>query len=138
MYSARQKRVPTNLNGEVFVEGNFMAEDDVYDLAHTPYTIYSSKGKLLRHVQNAKGMNDATPTVVALPPGAYQVRAKSKDYGLVTVPLVVEAGKLTTVHLQGKWTPAKAAQHKSEFVWLGYEPIGWSASAPNLINVTAR
>lgn len=67
---------------------------------HSGYKIYSLDGKSLRYVNNKVGIIE-DPQVVSLPPGRYNVVARAAAFGSVTVPVVIEAGKTTSVHLDG-------------------------------------
>jgi hypothetical protein len=68
---------------------------------YSNYRIYSPDGKLLEHVQNDNGSNFGSPAAVTLAPGKYRVVARANGYGTVTVPVVVTANRVTTVHLEG-------------------------------------
>lgn len=130
VYSARQRREPVNISGEVFVAGNIgsILEDDmIYDLAHSGYDLFTFDGKLLRHVRNSRGMNDETPTRVALPAGSYRIKAEARDYGEVTVPILIKPGELTAVYLQRDGAPTASQFERDELVWLGNRPVGRSA-----------
>jgi hypothetical protein len=80
-----------------------------YALAHTDYLILTQDGKTLLHVRNALNPADPMPTRVTLPPGRYQVEAQAGRHrvtGLnLRIPVVIEPGKITVVHLSGKWEP---------------------------------
>jgi hypothetical protein len=105
VYSARE-RVPTNLNGEEFVWNNDYGRNEfLYGAAHTGYALYRQGGQLLQSVPNARGMNDAQPTLLSLAPGSYEVKAEAVEYdgvvSTVTVPVCIEPGLTTLVHLDG-------------------------------------
>src|SRR6187200_769279 len=68
---------------------------------HSGYRIYSVEGKPLRYVNNKVGTYIDSPVTVSLPRGKYSVVAKAAAFGMVTVPVVIEAGKTTLVHLDG-------------------------------------
>ncbi len=125
VYSARQKHDPSYL-WDIFVGG---ANDDAqYDPAHTDYTICQSDGKVVQRVRNARNPDDANPAVVSLAPGAYVVKAEDRDYGSVTVPVVIKAGELTKVNLERGWRPVIDQANKNEFVLLhGWRVVGWRA-----------
>jgi hypothetical protein len=130
VYSARL-RSPVDLNREEFLANNDFGKNDlVYRPAHTDYTIYSQDGKLVREVHNAWGPNDPEPTVVPLSPGRYTVQARARGYGVVSVPVVIEAGKLTTVNLQRYRKPVPESAPRTELVLLGHNRVvGWKATA---------
>jgi hypothetical protein len=69
--------------------------------AHTSYKILSEDGKLLQKVRNDPGNLIGGPTSVQLAAGSYRVVAHANGYGLVTVPVVVQGGKETIIHLEG-------------------------------------
>ena len=68
---------------------------------YSDYKIFSPDGKLLQIVHNDSNtvLREATP--VKLPAGLYRVVAQANGYGVVTVPVVIEKGEVTTVHLEG-------------------------------------
>jgi hypothetical protein len=68
---------------------------------YSDYRILSADGRLFQTVHNNSGtiLQDAVP--VTLPPGQYRVRARANGYGYVIVPVVVEAGRKTVLHLDG-------------------------------------
>ncbi len=74
----------------------------------TDYYIYDSNGKEAEHItDNNKGRFEAVPRGIELSPGRYNVKALAA-VGLgewVTIPVVVESGRTTEVHLNGSWRP---------------------------------
>jgi hypothetical protein len=125
VFSAREKR-DLDVNQEIFLEDE--GEDVLCDLAHTDYTICDLAGKVIKQVRNARDANDDQPTVVRLAPGLYEIKADTKDYGSVSVPVVIKAGKPTVVNLQGDWRQIVKTTKRSDFVWLhGTEIVGWRA-----------
>jgi len=105
---------------EWFPDGNCEA---LYELAHTDYKIYSADGKLFKQVRNVRGMNDSKPTAVSLPPGAYTIEAEAERKGdlaalSVVVPVVIDPGLVTAVHLESKWRPRDARDGGDEVVRL--------------------
>jgi len=105
VYSAR---IPadTDVNFE-----EFFANDDFggalfpLEPAHTDYTIYTEAGQVFKHVHNARNLDDAQPALVTLPPGNYKIEAQAKDIDpgtlTVVVPVTIQAGRTTHVHLDG-------------------------------------
>lgn len=77
---------------------------------HTDYSIYSAKGRFLQGVHNARESDETQPAMVTLPPGGYKIQARGEARSgarvRLTVPVVIEAGKCTAVHLEGNWTPS--------------------------------
>ena len=94
---------------------------------HTDYYIYDLHGKMVRHVDNTIGYYAKAPSRVALPAGRYLVKAKANDFLWVAVPVTIEHGRTTRVHLADNWQiPADAP--KSELVSMpNGNPIGWRA-----------
>jgi len=85
----------------------FLNDELLHTTAHTSYSIYSNDNKLIRRVFNSKGLNDAKPEMVALPPGNYFVEANTEDCDAVPHPVIVpvgiKAGLKTTVHFNAGW-----------------------------------
>ncbi len=101
----------------------------------TDYEICDASGRRIKNVaDNNKGNFGAVPRAVALPPGTYRVKAMAAvgEGELVIVPVVIEPGRTTDVHLNGHWKPPLNTPD-SELVRMpaGF-PIGWRAAAePN-------
>ena len=91
---------------------------------HTAYTIYSSDNKRLKEVKNARSPHDEEPVSVSLPAGNYVVVALAEGYLRVRVPVVIEPGQLTTLHLEmGNRPPEEEA---SNWVLLpNGKAVGW-------------
>lgn len=105
VYSAR---VPENTDvnfQEFFANDDFGANRFPLEPAHTDYTIYTPAGQVFEHVRNARNLDDAQPALVTLPGGAYNIEAEAKDAGpgtfSVVVPVTIQAGRATHVHLDG-------------------------------------
>jgi hypothetical protein len=130
VYSARVRAV-VDLNREEFMANNDFGKNDfLYRPAHTDYTICTQDGKVLEEVRNARGPNDPEPPIVHLAPGTYKIKARARDYGLVTVPVVIEPGKLTSVNLQRYRKPVPDSAPKTDLVLLGNSRVvGWKATA---------
>jgi hypothetical protein len=129
VYSARV-RAPVDVNREEFLWHNDFGKNDfLYEPAHTDYTIYCQNGKIFKHVRNARGADDSQPALMSMPPGRYEVVASARGFGLVTIPVVIEKGKRTTVNLQRTPNEVVAVVPKAEAVYLaGDRIIGWRAS----------
>ena len=84
--------------------------DNTYYSTHTGYNIYDEAGKRVEYVANHVGSMDEAPMRVSIPAGNYNVVAQSASYGRVTVPVEIQAGKTTLVHLNrdGKASPNAA------------------------------
>ena len=96
---------------------------------HSDYYIYEPSGKPIRHVKNIVGHYAQSPRTVLLPAGKYVVQARAKGYGNVwiKVPVVIQGGQTTRVHLDNGWmVPAGAAKMELVSVPIGY-PVGWRA-----------
>ena len=94
---------------------------------HTGYNIYDESGKRLQYVANHIGDMDESPSLVKIPKGNYAVVAESSAYGRVSVPVVVQAGKTTILHLDQGWRPS-AMISTNELVRLpDGEAVGWSS-----------
>jgi len=130
VYSARVK-APTDLNREEFLVNNRFGKNDfLCEAAHTDYTICTRDGEVLQRVRNARNPNDPEPAQVPLPPGSYEVKANARGFGLVTIPVVVEPGKLTMVNLQRGENPVVSSVAKSNAVLLGgHLIVGWRANS---------
>ncbi len=98
---------------------------------HTDYRVYDERGRLVKYVGNTIGKYDPEPCLVSLPPGHYLVKARAKDYISVKVPVLLEPGRVTNVHLDDKWNPPTTVG-SSDIV---KEPdgsfVGWRAGHNN-------
>ena len=131
VYSARVRAPVDVYKEEFFWNNDFGKNDFLYEPAHSDYTIYSQDGKIVQRVCNAQGPNDAEPAVVSLAPGTYKIEAKARDFGRVTIPVVIEPGKLTSVNLQRYRQPVSEPVAKTELVGLGNSRVlGWRAKGP--------
>ena len=97
---------------------------------HSGYKIYSLDGKMLKYVNNRVGPTYVEdPATVSLPPGRYNVVAGAAAFGTVSVPVVIEAGKTTFVHLDGSKLSSGRQTAASDFVRLpDGSIIGWRAT----------
>jgi hypothetical protein len=94
---------------------------------HTDYSIYDLHGKPVLHVFNETGHYAETPKQIALPVGKYLVKAQAKDYFWVPVPVEIEAGRTTKVHLDDNWEiPANTSKDVLVRLLSG-TPVGWRA-----------
>lgn len=95
---------------------------------HSDYRIYSLDGKLLKYVSNKVSAITEDPATVSLPPGKYNAVAKAAAFGMVTVPIVIKAGKTTFVHLDGSELTGGQQTPTNDFVCLPDGlVIGWRA-----------
>jgi len=94
---------------------------------HADYWICDAQEKRIKHVDNATGHYERAPRFISLPPGRYFIRAPAKNYLTVEVPVVIQSGRLTRIHLDGEWRPpADTSGAKLVTLPNGY-PIGWRA-----------
>lgn len=124
--------------GSLVVYSAYDSDADYSELSYlrpyTNYRILSEQGKLLETVHNSNGSVVEGPRKVELPVGKYRVVARAKGYKTVTVPVVILADQVTTVHLEGSpaW-PDSAALLESNPVRLpGGEIAGWRAHTETL------
>jgi hypothetical protein len=142
VYSARE-RLPININGEEFVWNNDYGRNEfLCGDAHTGYSLYSKDGQLLLQVPNARGMNDADPTLLKLAPGTYQVKAEAADFGgdisTVLVPVCVESGLTTLVHLDGNWD-SRTTRTGDQWVRLANgSVVGWHCSDSEVTTIALQ
>ena len=113
------------------MSGTFDDRSDFrFERAHTSYTVYAKDGQIIEHVTNAEDTDDAVPSLVTLPAGAYQVEADAIDCGgqriAVRMPVVIRAGQTTEAHLEGGWHPAVPQDETLAKLPCG-RPIGWRA-----------
>jgi hypothetical protein len=110
VYSAKQA-IPLQMEG-----GQWWRWDTPYapktlprSSAHTGYIVRTAEGRSIRFIRNARNETDSTPTLVALPPGHYQVEARAEESDghivRVVLPVVIESGRTTIAHLSGSWKP---------------------------------
>ena len=94
---------------------------------HSRYLVYNRLGKRLESVGNTVGYYAEMPRLISLPPGDYLVKAQAKGHWWVEVPVKIERGRTTRVHLDAAWQMPPGTS-KSELVSIpaGY-PIGWRA-----------
>ena len=131
VYSARE-RAPIDLNLEEYRANDFGKNDGLFETAHTGYSIYAPGGSLVQKVKNARDISDATPARVTLPPGQYTIKADAElpdgETFTVNLPVVIEPGKTTTVHLEPDWKPAGKPANADSLVRV-YDGriLGWRA-----------
>jgi hypothetical protein len=100
---------------------------------HSSYRVFADDGLMLQTVINRLGGWGEDPTSVPLAPGRYRIEALANGYGLVSVPVVIAAGQVTTIHLEGSasW-PNPGAFNAANSVRLpDGEVVGWKAIAQN-------
>ena len=96
---------------------------------YTDYKLFSKDGKLLQVVHNDSNTVLREATHVNLAPGQYRVVARANGYGLVTVPLVIAKGQLTTIHLEGGGPWENEVRNQADAVRLpDGQIVGWRAN----------
>jgi hypothetical protein len=94
---------------------------------HSGYDIKDQSGNGVKYVANHASIMDEAPDQVSLPEGNYTIVAQSACCGLVTVPVRIQQGKTTVVHLDGNWFPPSKSS-PNELVHLpDGESVGWSS-----------
>jgi hypothetical protein len=92
-------------NGTLVVFSAFDPHAHFNDLPYlrhyTDYKITYQDGKLVQTVHNATATSLEGPKRLQLPVGAYRIVARANGYGVVTVPVIIRADQVTTVHLEG-------------------------------------
>jgi len=94
---------------------------------HSDYYIYDLNGNLVKHVGNTIGYYERAPRPVPLPPGDYLVKARAQDYFWVQVPVTIERGRTTRVHLDDNWRIPSTTTARNLVTLPNGNPVGWSA-----------
>jgi hypothetical protein len=97
---------------------------------HTDYNIYDTAGKLVKPVNNTVGHYLTSPRLVSLRPGNYTVKAQATEWLSVNVPVIIECGRTTKVHLDENWKPPAGTQKTEVVSAPGGYPVGWRADLP--------
>lgn len=110
--------------------------DIPYLRRYTDYRILSEAGQLLQVVHNNNDTLLESPQKVELPVGKYRVIAQANGYKTVTLPVVILADRLTTVHLDGaaSWSDNAAMLRSNPVRLPDGEIAGWRANAELLSN----
>jgi hypothetical protein len=106
---------------------------DIHRPEYSDYRLLAADGTALQRVANTSGTILQRPKLVALPPGQYRVVACASGYGWVTVPVRIQAGQTTIVHLQGgvAW-PGQPEFTSANAVRLpNGEIVGWKSDVGN-------
>ena len=96
---------------------------------YSDYCVFDAGGKLLQRVHNDSGTILQDPASVSLSAGTYHVVARANGYGFVTVPVVIENGRSTVLHLEGggaRWQEPAVSADESVRLPDG-EIVGWKA-----------
>jgi hypothetical protein len=119
---------------KVFTATKTVPDGETYDYPHTGYRIYTESGKLLKYVPNHFDDMDQSATLLKIPAGKYKVSARSEPYNMVIVPIVIQAGKTTYVHLGAHWQ-APSNTPTNEIVHLpDGRPVGWKSAVTDSVN----
>jgi hypothetical protein len=132
---------PEPVNPEAFIpEGYLQVFSDTKEhvigdsppyYTHTGYNIHDPSGKIVEYVPNHIGDMDESPSLVTIPAGNYKIVAQSYSYGRVTVPVVIQAGGTTVVHLDRDWRPSSNISSNQVVRLPDKEAVGWSSSVAN-------
>ena len=101
-------------------------------LKYTNYQIDAADGTLFKKVPN----DDQDPTRVILQKGTYTVVSRSDTSGMVSVPVAIETGKTTVLHLEREkdWKEAAAGIDSADLVRLpNGQTIGFRARHAELL-----
>jgi hypothetical protein len=130
---------PTVVNEEhngflkVYSATEWVADDDWPSLLkYTNYQIDATDGTSFKKVPN----DEQDPTRVILPRGTYTVVAQSGTSGTVSVPVAIETGKTTVLHLEREkdWKEAAAGIDSAGLVRLpNGQTIGFRARHAELL-----
>lgn len=103
--------------------------DSPTSLRHTDYEIDMPDGRFFDSVSNSS----EEPTRATLPTGAYTVVAQSDTSGTVSVPILIESGQTTVLHLEreGDWQEASAVRNSDLVRLPNGQPIGFRARSSN-------
>ena len=111
---------------QVFSETDTVQDGDfTYYYPHTGYNICDQSGKVIQFVPNHVGDMDQSPSIVPVSPGNYRIVAQSSSYGRVTVPVVIQQGRQTVIHLENDWKPSLNATSKQLVYLPDGEAVGW-------------
>jgi len=93
------------------------------------YRLLSANGTVSRHIANCNTIFDDQPVALTLPAGSYTVQALGPEHNPVSVAIVIVAGEITPVYLDGSESVQPGGG--SDFVTLpNGAVVGWSARNP--------
>jgi hypothetical protein len=90
----------------------------------------NTRGKVVEQVDNTVEHYSTSPRLVSLRPGNYTVSARDKEWLSVKVPVVIERGRTTKVHLDDNWQPPASTQKTEVVSAPDGNPAGWRADLP--------
>ena len=133
--AARQRMSASAANGDLVVYSAHEANADFnrrdpYRQEFSDYQILTPAGEFLQQVHNDSGTILPRPQGVELPSGSYRVVAQANGYGTVTVPVTIEAGRDTILHLEGdvKWLNQFGLNQTNAVCLPHGEIVGWKSS----------
>jgi hypothetical protein len=119
VFSATEKSLP------------FASDDNTCFNLHSGYDIYDEFGKEVEFVPNHASNMDEWPDKATLAAGKYNIVVESDCCGLLRVPVIIQKGKTTIVHLDSGWNqPANASPNQIVTLPNG-EAVGWRSGAMN-------
>jgi hypothetical protein len=92
---------------------------------YSDYRVYDMGGRMVKYVSNSVGKYNPVPRLVSLPPGNYIVKARAKDYLVVRVPVVIQSGRTTRVHLNADWKPPAGVNANELVIEPNGNSVGW-------------
>ncbi|MDR3459908.1 MAG: hypothetical protein P4N60_20965 [Verrucomicrobiae bacterium] len=104
------------------------SDDTTFFNLHSGYDIHDESGRTVRFVPNHASNMDEWPDQVALPAGTYSIVAESACCGQVSVPVVIQAGQTTVVHLDRNWFPPANVPAGRLIHLPDGEAVGWSGA----------
>jgi hypothetical protein len=102
----------------VYTPDNFVDTNDAEHPRHQAYVVLNPDGSVVERVANLSGPFGQDPEVVPLPSGRYLVHAWAINFGPVAVPVQIDRGRTTTVHLDGDQGSSLAAASQAQVVSL--------------------
>jgi hypothetical protein len=98
---------------------------------YSDYKIVSTDGKQMQRVHNNTGTIFQDPRPVELAPGKYNIFARVNGYGHLTVPVIIEAGRTTVLHLEGgdPWREESVFNQTNAVRLPDGQIIGWKAAS---------
>jgi hypothetical protein len=120
-------------NLEVFVgdmENPDFATDPSSYATRAEYKIYDGRGGLIKTVDFSKSADfGIDPRIIPLPPGRYGIKVETDaaNDAWTRLPVIIESGRTTEVHLDG-WTPPAGTPDANIVYSPAGRPLGWRAN----------
>jgi hypothetical protein len=83
----------------VYLTPGELNEYGAWYFPHNFYSIYTTHGKLFKHVMSQPAADEVIPDVVPLPIGSYLIVGRSETNKQVRRPIVIKAGRRAIVDL---------------------------------------